>query len=96
MEKETTLENFNGKLTNDRRDGNSTRIIDHAVQIIFNQKICVVQDHWQNGRHDEANKDLFRRILDRCYREHRYLFNEKKLEFSTLKLEIWLNLDLEK
>jgi len=64
------------KVTPRRRDGNSTRQIDAAIQIIFNYKVCKVEDHWERGGRREGNEILFRRIVDRLEREHPYLFTE--------------------
>lgn len=41
---ETTLENAS-KITSIRRDGNTTRLIDNAIQILFSGKVCICLDH---------------------------------------------------
>lgn len=53
-----------------RRQGNSTRQIDLAIHYLFNEFKIEVRDHYQNGTHDEANKNLFERILKRLNLEH--------------------------
>jgi hypothetical protein len=60
----------NIKLTHIRRDGDSTRQIDVAIQTIFDGNVCKVEDHWEAGSHREANKNLFNRILKRIRSEH--------------------------
>jgi len=44
--------------------GRSTRLADNAIQIIFNNDICVVEDH--NG----DDNDLFDSIINRLNYEH--------------------------
>lgn len=66
----STLHDLECQYTHERRRGYSTRAIDNAIQIIFNGDICKVSDPWHLGSHDQANKNLFRRILDRLRHEH--------------------------
>jgi len=69
VERESTLENFKGYSAS-RKTGTTTRLIDHAIQIIFNGKACVVRDHHMYGRNRQANNDLCFRILRRMEFEH--------------------------
>ncbi len=62
---ESTLENF--EATEGRATGNTTRLIDNAIQIIFSGKICVVKDHHKDSNCD---RDLFKKVLRRLRVEH--------------------------
>jgi hypothetical protein len=75
-----------------RCSGNSTRLIDRAIQLLYMGKIVVVQDHWQNGQHKEANRYLFEAILKRLSQEHQltYLIKNKKIKIDKLELQIEL------
>ena len=57
-------------LTYFRQDGNSTRQVNLAVQMLFKGETVQVLDHWEHGRHKEANEHLFNMILDRLTCEH--------------------------
>lgn len=65
----STLENV--VITNNRRDGNSTRQIDKAIQILFNGDTCIVRDHHEGGTNIDANKKLYEHIIDRFFQEHK-------------------------
>lgn len=58
------------EIKNTRRSGNSTRQIDLAVQLLFKGFPVLVKDHWMQGSHWEANRNLFGRIMDRMRFEH--------------------------
>lgn len=88
--KVTTLENPNLRTTNIRRDGNTTRCVDNAIQILFEGNICVVLDPFEYGRNKNANRHLFERILERLNFEHNYLFVQKMVHIDKQKLEIYL------
>ena len=80
--KVSTLEGV--KLTHKRRDGNTTRIIDNAIQIIFNENICVCKDHYD---HIQSHRIVFNRIINRLKNEKMIDMvlldiNEKDLEIS--------------
>ena len=68
----------------ERQSGNSTRLIDTSIQILFNQGIVIATDHYLNGTDKAANRNLFYRILGRLRQEHRldYLLLEKKIEID--------------
>ena len=53
-----------------RRNGNTTRIIDKTIQDLFDGNICLVIDYHPNGF-----KDLWRKLLERLYREHRVVYD---------------------
>ena len=69
-----------------RRIGNTTRAIDHAIQLLFSGCKVFILDPWQNGRNENANKDMFRRTLDRIKREHTPL--EIKFDSKALTIEL--------
>ena len=70
----------------ERRAGNTTRIVDTAVQLLFDGLLIQAEDHWQRGDHWEANKNLFGRIIRRMQREH----PGNPIEFDSNELQIWL------
>lgn len=82
----STLEGFT--VVYGRRVGNTVRLIDHAIQLLFSGKAIVCCDHYKNGAHDLANKDLFYRILDRLHREHPGLVASKRLVLDPRSLII--------
>ena len=84
METRKKVSSLDGvKYSSKRRDGNTTRIIDNAIQIIFNGDICVCED---NADYKGANRNLFKRILKRIYNE--VLVEDEDLEIDKVKLEI--------
>lgn len=90
LKKVTTLEGTFHKITTKRRDGNTTRLVDNAIQILFSGSICVVLDHHEIGRSYNANRHLFECILKRLRTEHRWLFEQNKIKFDKDKLEIMI------
>ena len=90
---ETTLENAK-EITGSRRDGNTVRLIDNAIQILFRGKVCICLDHHERGRNRRANQDLFKQILYRLEREFnldskRVRIDKNKLEIELLPFEEW-------
>jgi hypothetical protein len=78
MELETTLDNWTG-YNPERNSGNTTRLIDHAIQILFSGKVCVCLDHFQNGMKREANLEVFEGVIKRLKAEHsHYLIHVDK------------------
>ena len=78
--------------TNKRADGNSTRIINNAIELLF-QGYCVkVEDHFENGTSLKANRVIFVKLLDRLFYEHNLLrmIENKKIRIDHSKLEIEL------
>lgn len=69
-----------------RRSGNTTRLVDNCIQIIFSGHVCVCEDHWEYGKNRLANKNLFERVLDRINKEHRSV----ELQINPTKHEIVL------
>lgn len=72
-------------LPNIRQIGNTTRLVDTAIQIIFSGYICVVKDHVNNRK---MNEFLFHKILKRLEMEHSGSFN--KINIDKINLEISL------
>lgn len=72
-----------------RRNGNTTRCIDNAIQIIFRGNICRCEDPWMCGEHRMANENLFGRILIRLWSEH-HLSPKEGLMVDSSKLTIEL------
>lgn len=79
---ETTLENAK-EITRYRRDGNTTRLIDNAIQILFRGKVCVCLDHYEMGRNRNANRDLYRLSSE-------FNLSTKEVRVDINKLEIEL------
>jgi len=76
----------------ERRSGNTTRQIDHAIQIIFSGKICFVRDHYDTR---QACEYQFNRILKRLSLEHNLesLISKKYIRIDKNRLEIELLVD---
>jgi hypothetical protein len=94
MKKVSTLEGMVDTVTFRRRDGNLTRLIDNAIQIIFRGDVCVVKDHHGLDYGVDADgarrvdKFLFDSILNRLRSEHSWDFDS--VVFDRIKLEIYL------
>jgi hypothetical protein len=65
METQSTLDE--DYIYDGRQVGNSTRLVDLAIQIIFTGKRCQVIDHHGSR---EANENLAKRIMQRIQVEH--------------------------
>jgi hypothetical protein len=85
--KESTLQNP-PLLLSGRMVGNTTRLVDHAIQLLFDGKIVVVHDDWDSGKHKRANEHLFTSILKRLNFEHSHIVD--KLVVDKKKMEIYL------
>lgn len=83
MKPVSTLENFN-KISHGRATGNTTRLIDHAVQLLFEGNVVLVRDAWENGRNKLANEYLFNGIIKRMSVEH----NNVKLKLNKKEFSI--------
>ena len=68
MEKQSTLDGFEAIAK--RRCGNTTRLVDRAIQILFSGKICIYLDHKDNGGDRQTNGYLLKKILRRLEIEH--------------------------
>lgn len=89
-EYESTLTNMYEFITHDRRDGNSTRLVDNAIQILYDDKVCLVRDHHEMGSNRQANQYLMDMILRRLSSEHNLaaLIAEDRIRIDHNKLEI--------
>jgi hypothetical protein len=81
-----------GLQSNKRRAGNTTKLINKAIDIIFNGDICVAKDDYLEGKDAHSNQDVFNMILKRLEIEHRCSFRFD-IEKDVKNLEIWLNLE---
>lgn len=81
-----TLTGIEDKLTNIRRDGNTTRVIDNAIQLLFKHRAILVEDH---TKHHSSNKMVFFMILKRLETEH-HLYSNVNLKVDNDKLTIEL------
>jgi len=86
----SSLAGMEGKISRFRRDGNTTRIVDNAIQILFSGKGCVARDHHMLGEHRSANEYLFGKILDRLCSEHG--IKKEQIEIDSKLLLIRLKL----
>lgn len=75
----------------DRRCGNSTRLCDYAIQLLFEGKLVVVEDHNENVKNHRTNYYLFQMIMDRiAYMKTRMLDHGEHLQVTvhgTLAIE---------
>lgn len=76
-------------LKSGRRKGNSTRVVDNAIQIIFDGGVCICEDTWECGQNRMANVSVYERIIKRLENEHQSVFKDRIL-LDRNKLEIAL------
>lgn len=79
---------YNQIVLNGRRAGNTTRAIDHAIQMLFEYGEVKIMDLWDDYSNYHANDNMFYRVLRRIEVEHGSLVgnltvNKKE---STLKI----------
>lgn len=60
---------YNVDIRNERRCGNSIRQIDKAIQILHEDSIVHIVDHFENGTNEIANQRLLKRVESRLYNE---------------------------
>lgn len=63
-----------------RAQGNTTRQVDPAIQLLFQGKRVLLHDHWDSGNHEGANKNLFGKVRDRLIMEHRVSEKDVKID----------------
>ena len=56
-------------ITSKRKDGNTTRLIDKAIQLLFQGFIVIINDHHENNTQEHSNY-LAERIIKRLNNEH--------------------------
>lgn len=73
-------------LTKKRRDGNTTKQVDFAIQKLFEGCEVIVRDHYNIP---QADRHLMSRILDRIGAEHGTMVNfvEVELNKNTIKFK---------
>ena len=67
------------KIISDRKVGNTTRLADFYIQLLFEQEIITIAEiPFENDKIQRlANKHLFNIIRQRLANEHHYLYNDK-------------------
>jgi len=75
-------------ISQNRRMGNTTRIIDNIIQIIMSGKVCKIEDHY-NGR--LARIHLLNRLCERIAMEHHFVW-EDVLRIDYNKEFIWIEI----
>ena len=65
-----------------RRSGNTTRLIDYYIQLLFVKGTITVIDHYDS---DKSNKRLRGLILDRLRNEHTHDWGDAKFEAEPMK-----------
>ena len=68
------------KMDNMKGTGRSTRLVDKAIQDLFVNGFCIVQDHHREGRDD--SRVLMDKVLARLKTEHKV--NMEDLNIHTL------------
>lgn len=76
-------------ITNKRRDGNTTRQADAAIQYLFNGYEVIVVDH-ASLFSNKANEFFFKFIMRRLFNEHG--IDLKQIDFDREKLSIKLKI----
>ena len=68
-----------------RASGNTTRIINFAIELLFRGETIKVEDHHENGTNAMANRMLADRIMGRLVSEH---FNDdkSKVDFNRMTM----------
>lgn len=74
-----------------RAVGNSTRLIDKAIELIFSGKKVKVKDHYPSI---QADMFLFDRILKRLQNEHGHPMNVFLFDKQNLTIELKANLPI--
>lgn len=59
--------------------GNTTRLVDFAIQLVFNGYRVIIKDHKNNGNDSTANDCLYKKILRRLQIEHVQLLNDHRI-----------------
>lgn len=86
---ETTLDNWMTHFSG-RRVGNSTRLVDHAIQLLFEDKLVIILDHHEGGTNKYSNQMLFRMVLKRLDLEHNRALNGGEIQVNKNNLTIQL------
>ena len=70
FETKSCLDGIKSSLTQTRRDGNTTRCTDNAIQLLFKGYEVIIEDHLGDEVIITRNKHLLERILKRLHYEH--------------------------
>ena len=81
-----TLTGIEDKISRERRDGNTIRVVDNAIQLLFKHRAIIVEDH---TKHHSANKMVFFMVLRRLEEEH-HLYSNVNLKVNNNRLTIEL------
>jgi len=68
---ESSLFGMRDKIIRGKAVGNTTRIVDNAIQVLFSGKDITIQDHQLHSREGLADRDLLNRIEQRLRVEHK-------------------------
>jgi hypothetical protein len=90
----STLTHF--RQTPGRRTGNTTRISDMAIQLLFEGKNVLCRDHHEWGANFDANRRLFDIVMRRLHQEHQGLIVDKKFIADKNALMISISGDLKR
>jgi len=90
----STLTHF--RQTPGRRMGNTTRLADLAIQLLFEGKNVLCRDHHEWGANHDANKRLFDIVMWRLHLEHPWLIVDKKFVADKNALMISISGDLKR
>lgn len=61
------------EINSSRKEGNTTRIVDNAIQILFNERHVKIEDHYGSG---ESNLILLNKFLNRLQLEHNFVYQK--------------------
>jgi len=89
--KVNTLDKFTD-YTYGRGTGNTTRLVDHTIQILFEGKECLILDHYDFGNNRKANEALINRILRRLDIEHDITIENGKVSMCKVNEGITIEL----
>lgn len=62
--------------------GNSTRQVDRAIQILFEDGEVLILDHHMNGHNSDMNEFLFEKVVRRITVEYRNMVQQKRFVFN--------------
>lgn len=69
-------------LTDERRNGNTTRQINFGIDCLFKGYNVLFRDHYKLGQDNNANDNLYRNTLKRLSLEYDIEHLEKSFEFD--------------
>ena len=86
---EITVESYATILDKDiikegRKKGNSTRQLNRAIEYLFSGHPVVVEDHHDNGKNRNSNRELLNSIIDRLMYEHSINTSNIKVSYTNI------------